>query len=233
MALWQQYSPYVSSCLTQGFCRWRRKEKLAPWIFTFLDCKLDVPMGEFKQDAKVDSVQLDFEHGNITITGNGHEGFTTTPKKTFRGLLGLNVWCKGRCVWNMITHPRTTSFLTSIFTFNEFMIENDEIHFFECIMSSEVAPFSKGEYVPVVVINWMAQTIQIFDDPTGRVFEGVLGWCILKPKNDSPKKILSLPQKKSNHRTFTPWNLSIPDIHLPPPILSLDDTQFIRYLSNQ
>ena len=223
MALWQQQSPYLSSSdLAQGFCRWTRKEKRSPCVFAFFDCCLNVALGKFKQGEKVDLVQLDFNLGIISIT----QGRTI-----FRGPLGWNVWCKGRCVWNMALQPRDgtphpTSFLASLFTYGEILVDSAETRFFDCIMSSPIEPFRKGEYVPIIVVNWTSRTIQMFDDPTGRVFEGLLGWCILKHPSRIPYPYnvsLNPPE------TFTPF--SLPPLHLPPPILAIDSSLHPRFLS--
>jgi hypothetical protein len=239
--LWQQQSPFVASHLTQGLFRWRQVKTLKTHVFLYTTCQLETDIEEWKRGEVVDFIQLDLDQGQITLS---------TSRKWFVGSLGWNIWQKGKCVWNM---KEGCSFGSALFQFQERTVDMVETHHFDCLLTAKFPPFSMGEYVPSIIINWRTRVIRGYDDPTGRIAEGRLGWCILYPIHDTPPnpwvqfQHLIAPSPSpcfmSTHAGSTPYPSPQPlpsaAFQLPPLILpplaqpwSVNEGSVQRYLSD-
>lgn len=221
MALWQQQSPYLAKTLTHGLLRGVQRDASRNDVFEFVSCQLEVDIGPFKQGEWIDKVQLNFMDGTIQMCNRRGE---------FHGLLGWNVRFKGKCLWSSV---ESKDFL---FKEDSMSIELDGVHYYDCIMRYEVPPFQKGEFVPHIIIDWKNQRIKMFDDPSGRLFEGVVGWCIL----DHAHQFVSFANINRRFAGQTPgtrskqeFDFGIPSLVLPPPLVNGATMESMRYLSDK
>lgn len=223
MALWHQPSPYFAKSLTDGLLSGVQSDTSRIGVFEFVSCHLEVDIDDFKEGERIDKVQLNFMDGTIQMCNDRGE---------FDGLLGWNLWYNGNCLWSSLD---SHGFL---FQEQKFSIDPYRVHYFDCTMHHDVPPFRKGERVPIILLDWKNQRIKMFDDPSGRMFEGMVGWFILKKGS----QFVSFDSIKRKYAGKTPgirtckgvdYDSIIPSLCLPPPALDTTSGNFMRYLSDQ
>lgn len=181
--LWQQQSPYLNHDLTQGLFTWSRRCAIDAYSFGYYLCRLDTSLGDFQAGDLVTYAYLDFQARSLHLSSGD---------KQFVGVLGWGLWDKARCVWQADMDDTNDSLP---FEAQEMAYEDHQIHYWSCRLHHALGPWSRGDVLPRVTLDWSRRIMTVWDQE-GRdvapLWQGRLGYSVLRRE---PHKETSVQQQ--------------------------------------